>query len=43
MVFTVINNRNLRFMIYEWMLKAGNFVEFLGRLINYTKNIFNIR
>ena len=37
MVSTVTNNKKLRFTLYEEMLKADNFVEFLSRLTKYTK------
>lgn len=33
----VRNNGKLRFVLFEESLKADNFVEFLRRLIKYTK------
>ena len=36
MVYIVINNEKLRFMLCEETLKADNFVEFLRRLTKYT-------
>ena len=37
MVSTVSNNGKLRFMLYEETLKTDVFIEFLRRLVKYSK------
>ena len=42
MVSTVSNNGKLRFMLYEEKLKTDVFIEFLRRLVKYSKRKIDI-